>query len=41
MYHEKLKVSSDTVAKAAREALERRGVTINDIAEIVYEMQYP
>lgn len=41
MYNEKLKVSSDTVAKAAREALERRGVTINDIAEIVYEMQYP
>ena len=41
MYNEKLKVSSDVVAKAAREALERRGVTINDIAEIVYEMQYP
>lgn len=41
MYNEKLKVSSDIVAKAAREALERRGVTINDIAEIVYEMQYP
>lgn len=41
MHNEKLKVSSDIVAKAAREALERRGVTINDIAEIVYEMQYP
>lgn len=41
MYNEKLKVSSHIVAKAAREALERRGVTINDIAEIVYEMQYP
>lgn len=41
MYNEELKVSSDIVAKAAMEALERRGVTINDIAEIVYEMQYP
>lgn len=42
MYNEKMKsVSSDIVAKAAKDALKRRGVTINDIAEIVYEMQYP
>lgn len=33
-------VTSEEVSKAAREALERRGVTLLDIAEIVYEMQY-
>ncbi|MBQ0140353.1 MAG: phosphatidylglycerophosphatase A [Kurthia sp.] len=33
-------VKSAEVSKAAREALERRGVTLMDIAEIVYEMQY-
>ncbi|RSL30808.1 phosphatidylglycerophosphatase A [Salibacterium salarium] len=32
-------VASDVVEKAAREALEERGVKIKDIAEIVYEMQ--
>lgn len=29
------------MTKAAKEALQRRGVTIEDIAEIVYEMQSP
>lgn len=33
-------VPSVEVSKAAREALERRGVTLRDIGEIVYEMQY-
>lgn len=33
-------VKSVEVSKAAREALERRGVKLMDIAEIVYEMQY-
>lgn len=33
-------VTSVEVSAAAREALERRGVTLMDIAEIVYEMQY-
>lgn len=40
MYNKKLQVSSEVVAKAARDALERRGVTLKDIAEIVYEMQF-
>lgn len=35
------RVHSDEVTKAAHEALERRGVTIDAIAEIVYEMQEP
>lgn len=34
-------VHSREVTKAAREALEKRGVTIEAIAEIVYEMQFP
>ncbi|WP_040227838.1 phosphatidylglycerophosphatase A family protein [Bhargavaea cecembensis] len=34
-------VPSDVVTKAAKEALERRGVTIEAIAKIVYEMQAP
>jgi phosphatidylglycerophosphatase A len=38
---EQNRVHSNDVTKAAQEALERRGVTIEDIAEIVYEMQVP
>lgn len=34
------KVTSEQVAFAARQALERRGVSLLDIAEIVYKMQY-
>ena len=34
-------VHSDVVAKATKEALIRRGVTLEDIAKIVYEMQVP
>ena len=34
-------VHSRIVEKATNEALERRGVTIEDIAEIVFEMQLP
>ena len=34
-------VHSREVTKAAREALEKRGVSIEAIAEIVYEMQFP
>lgn len=34
-------VHSKVVEKATKEALERRGVKIEDIAEIVYEMQLP
>lgn len=37
----KIQVHSDEVAKAAHEALERRGVTIEDVAKIVFEMQEP
>ncbi|MEL4024194.1 phosphatidylglycerophosphatase A [Lysinibacillus endophyticus] len=37
----KKRISSEEVAKATKAALERRGVTINDIAEIVYDMQKP
>lgn len=33
------RVHSNTVYNAAKQALERRGVTIDDIASIVYEMQ--
>ncbi|KGR80539.1 phosphatidylglycerophosphatase A family protein [Ureibacillus manganicus] len=33
------RVHSNDVTKAAKDALERRGVKIEDIAEIVYEMQ--
>lgn len=35
----KFRVHSDEVMKAAHEALERRGVTIEEVAKIVYEMQ--
>ncbi len=34
-----VRVHSKDVTKAANEALKRRGVNIEDIAEIVYEMQ--
>ncbi|WP_422123725.1 phosphatidylglycerophosphatase A [Planococcus sp. X10-3] len=36
-----VRVHSDSVTKAAHEALERRGVSIEEIAEIVFEMQEP
>lgn len=36
-----VRVHSDYVTSAAKEALKRRGVKIEDIAEIVYEMQSP
>lgn len=35
------RVHSDEVAKAAHDALERRGVSIEEIAKIVFEMQEP
>ncbi|MBO8178134.1 phosphatidylglycerophosphatase A family protein [Aeribacillus pallidus] len=35
------RIHSDEVTKAARQRLLDRGVTIEAIAEIVYEMQYP
>jgi phosphatidylglycerophosphatase A len=35
------RIHSDDVTKAARQRLLDRGVTIEAIAEIVYEMQYP
>ena len=41
MNGEKFQVHSDEVAKAAHNALERRGVTIKDVAKIVFEMQEP
>ncbi|WP_088005712.1 phosphatidylglycerophosphatase A [Indiicoccus explosivorum] len=37
----RFRVHSDEVTKATHEALERRGVSVRDIAEIVYEMQVP
>lgn len=39
MDHKPVRVHSEEVAKATKAALERRGVEIEDIAEIVYEMQ--
>jgi phosphatidylglycerophosphatase A len=36
-----VRVHSDAVIKATYDALERRGVTVEDIAEIVYKMQKP
>lgn len=39
MHNKNVRISSEEVAKATHEALERRGVTVEDIAEIVYEMQ--
>ncbi len=41
MHNKKLRVHSDEVVAATRAALIRRGVTIDAIAEIVYEMQKP
>ncbi|WP_016838251.1 MULTISPECIES: phosphatidylglycerophosphatase A family protein [Ureibacillus] len=41
MQEKQSRVHSNYVTKAAKEALQRRGVTIEDIAEIVYEMQSP
>lgn len=41
MHDKSVRVHSDEVAKATKAALLRRGVTKNDIAEIVYEMQNP
>lgn len=41
MQGKNVRVHSIDVTKAAKAALERRGVTIEDIAEIVYEMQKP
>ncbi|XKH51584.1 phosphatidylglycerophosphatase A [Chryseomicrobium palamuruense] len=38
---QRTRVHSDTVYQATKEALNRRGVTIEDIAKIVYEMQLP
>ncbi len=39
MHNKNIRVHSDEVTKATLAALERRGVLIEDIAEIVYEMQ--
>lgn len=41
MHNKNIRVPSDAVTSAALAALERRGVRIEDIAEIVYEMQSP
>jgi phosphatidylglycerophosphatase A len=41
MHNKSVRVHSDSVTKATFAALERRNVTINDIAEIVYIMQSP
>ncbi|MGN7477118.1 phosphatidylglycerophosphatase A family protein [Solibacillus silvestris] len=41
MHNKRIRVHSDEVTKATRDALERRHVTIDDIAEIVYTMQSP
>lgn len=41
MQNKKLRVHSDEVAAATRAALERRGVTVEAVADIVYEMQKP
>ncbi|MFY3790373.1 phosphatidylglycerophosphatase A [Ureibacillus sp. MALMAid1270] len=41
MHNKKVRVHSKEVTLAATEALERRGVKIEDIAEIVYQMQNP
>ncbi len=39
MHDKSIRIHSDEVAKAAQAALIRRGVSLEDIAEIVYEMQ--
>ncbi len=41
MNNKKDRISSEAVSQATKEALKRRGVSIEDIAEIVYEMQLP
>lgn len=41
MHEDQKRVHSNDVTLAANKALERRGVTIEDIAEIVYKMQAP
>lgn len=41
MHKKNIRVHSEEVTKATHDALERRHVTINDIAEIVYTMQSP
>ncbi len=41
MHNKKVRIHSDEVVAATRAALERRGVTVLAIAEIVYEMQKP
>ncbi len=39
MHNKSIRVHSEEVAKAALGALVRRGVTLEDIAKIVFEMQ--
>lgn len=41
MQEKKDRVSSEAVAQATKEALKRRGVKMEDIAEIVYQLQSP
>ncbi|HWL12465.1 MAG TPA: phosphatidylglycerophosphatase A, partial [Ureibacillus sp.] len=41
MQEKKDRVPSEAVAQATKEALKRRGVKVEDIAEIVYQMQLP
>ncbi|VDG97285.1 alpha-ribazole phosphatase CobZ [Lysinibacillus sphaericus] len=41
MFDGKSKVRSEVIAVATKEALQRRGVELIDIAKIVYEMQAP
>lgn len=41
MHDKSVRVHSDEVAIATLAALERRGVRIDDIADIVFKMQYP
>ena len=41
MFDRNMKVSSEKVTAATYEALERRQVTVRDIAEIVFEVQSP
>jgi phosphatidylglycerophosphatase A len=41
MYNENLRVHSKVVTEATKNALKRRGVSLEDIAKIVYEMQVP
>ena len=41
MFNRALKVPSKEVTEATYAALDRRGVTVRDIAEIVYAVQAP